>query len=116
MSRMTRSDTAGSQNSTKSDVGPLKWMAPEAMQHRQYSEASDVWMFGCTVIEIITRGEPFPDMPAMQVGTKIIMKQLRPELPAETPAAMATVMDQCFEYVPSDRPTFAELSNQLQPA
>jgi serine/threonine protein kinase len=116
MSRMTWSDNSGTQNSTKSDVGPLKWMAPEALQHRQYSEASDVWMFGCTVIEVVTQCEPFPNLAAMQVGTKIIMKQLRPQCAPGTPTAMATVVNRCFEYEPSDRPTFAQIAQGLAPA
>jgi serine/threonine protein kinase len=115
MSRMTWSDSAGTQNSTKSDVGPLKWMAPEAMQHRQFSEASDVWMFGCTVIEMVSRTEPFPDLPGMSVGTKVIMQQLTPACPAETPHAMSVIVDRCFAYEPRNRPTFAQLFQELSP-
>jgi len=39
----------------KNSVGPLKWMAPEAVQSRIYSTYSDVWSFGITCIEILTR-------------------------------------------------------------
>lgn len=49
------------QNITETVVGPLKWMAPECFQ-RQYSQKSDVWAFGVTVVEILTQNIPFPDM------------------------------------------------------
>jgi serine/threonine protein kinase len=31
---------------TQSGVGPVCWMAPESIAHRNYSKKSDVWTFG----------------------------------------------------------------------
>ena len=33
----------GALNQTKSEVGPLKWMPPEAIKDRMYSVKSDAW-------------------------------------------------------------------------
>ena len=42
---------------------PVKWMAPEALAHRIFSERTDVWSFGMLVYEMFTLGEdPFPDL------------------------------------------------------
>lgn len=38
---------------------PVRWTAPEALQHRKFSSASDVWSFGILVWEIMS----FSDRP-----------------------------------------------------
>eukprot|EP00731_Ephydatia_muelleri_P011732 Em0006g626a len=36
---------------------PLRWTAPEALQYKKYSTASDVWSYGCVMYEIWSMGE-----------------------------------------------------------
>ena len=39
---------------------PVKWTAPEALNYRKYSAASDVWSFGVVMYEIWSLGhKPF---------------------------------------------------------
>ncbi len=35
---------------------PLRWKAPEVLQERRYSTASDVWSFGIVMYEMLTYG------------------------------------------------------------
>jgi focal adhesion kinase 1 len=115
LSRMTWNDADSGPSTTASNVGPIRWMSPESLQYRQYSEKSDVWMFGATIVECISRREPHHDMPSFEVGTKTIMRTQRPCSPDGTPPAMAPIIDSCFGWEPIERPSFAQIVAQLSP-
>jgi hypothetical protein len=40
---------------TDSSRGPVAWMAPEQMEAREYSQKSDVFMFGVCMFEMVGR-------------------------------------------------------------
>ncbi|EDQ85572.1 uncharacterized protein MONBRDRAFT_34165 [Monosiga brevicollis MX1] len=42
--------------SAQDDSLPFRWMAPEAITQRRFSEKSDVWSFGVLLFELTTRG------------------------------------------------------------
>ena len=48
---------------------PVKWTAPEALMHRKYSSASDLWSYGCLLYEIWSLGyKPFHDVTNAEVN------------------------------------------------
>lgn len=49
------------------EAPPNKWLAPEAIRDRNYSFKSDVWSLGITFIEMLTRKEPYAEIPLAQV-------------------------------------------------
>lgn len=54
-------------NFSKSNVGPLKWMAPESIEYKQYSFKSDVWSFGVLLVEIATREGPYKNLDGKEI-------------------------------------------------
>jgi serine/threonine protein kinase len=43
MSRILQKEEEGK---TKTNIGPIRWMAPESLANQTYSKKSDVWSFG----------------------------------------------------------------------
>ena len=127
---------------TSSNVGPVRWMAPESLRQRQYSTASDVWSFGvvrgcggdatpcfgrkplltpCVVAhqllyEMVTRGrDPWEGMGLMSVGAKVLGGDtLDSHLPPDVDPTLRTMMRECWQFAPSDRPHMADLCARLQ--
>ena len=55
----------------------IKWTAPEALNYRKYSTASDVWSFGCLVYEIWSMGcKPFMEMTNFEVHISISLNDI----------------------------------------
>ena len=51
----------------KKKITKKKWSAPELLEQLKYSFKSDIWSFGITCIEILTRNDPYPQMKALNV-------------------------------------------------
>ena len=48
---------------------PVKWTAPEALDYKKYSTASDVWSYGCLLYEIWSLGHNlYKEISNIEVG------------------------------------------------
>jgi len=99
---------------SRSVIGPIKWMSPEALSKKKYSEKSDVWAFGVTCCEILTRKDPYPNMDMIQVSIAVVSEDLTPILPRSCPPPLSKILMPCFSYEPEKRPTFATLLEQFE--
>lgn len=91
-------------------VGPVKWMAPESVWESKYSFKSDVWSFGVTCREILTRESP------VYSCDRFKPPQIREALtfPDFTPPDLKDLIMSCFGDTPDDRPPFKEILQKLQ--
>ncbi|KAG9282828.1 protein-tyrosine kinase 2-beta-like [Astyanax mexicanus] len=88
---------------------PIKWMAPESINFRRFTTASDVWMFAVCMWEMMSCGQ----QPFFWLENRDVINQLeqgirlpKPEL---CPPALYSLMTCCWSYDPGERPSFTEL-------
>uniref|UniRef100_A0A7N8WNV9 non-specific protein-tyrosine kinase n=1 Tax=Mastacembelus armatus TaxID=205130 RepID=A0A7N8WNV9_9TELE len=88
---------------------PIKWMAPESINFRRFTTASDVWMFAVCVWELMSRGQ----QPFFWLENRDVINQLEQGIrlpkPDNCPPAIYSLMTRCWSYDPKERPTFTEL-------
>jgi len=105
-------DSNQEQNQTRSKTGPLRWMAPEALTSQLYSNKTDAWAFGVTLIEIVTRQKPFPNATPMEVAQYVCSGNTM-AVPPNSPAILHQIMTLCFAFEPQNRPEFSQLQEIL---
>ncbi|XP_006005126.1 tyrosine-protein kinase ABL2 isoform X2 [Latimeria chalumnae] len=87
---------------------PIKWTAPESLAYNTFSIKSDVWAFGVLLWEIATYGmSPYPGIDLSQVYD-LLEKGYRMEQPEGCPPKVYELMRACWQWSPSERPSFAE--------
>uniref|UniRef100_A0A8C7V1N2 Fibroblast growth factor receptor n=1 Tax=Oncorhynchus mykiss TaxID=8022 RepID=A0A8C7V1N2_ONCMY len=92
---------------------PVKWMAPEALFDRIYTHQSDVWSFGVLLWEIFTLGgSPYPGVPVEELF-KLLKEGHRMDKPSTCTHELYMMMRDCWHAVPSHRPTFKQLVEDL---
>nr|XP_026694587.1 activated CDC42 kinase 1 isoform X3 [Ciona intestinalis] len=94
---------------------PFAWCAPESLKLRQFSHASDVWMFGVTLWEIFTYGhEPWLSYNGAQILHKIEKENERLSQPDNCPDSFYIIMRKCWKLAPSERPSFAQIKEMTK--
>jgi serine/threonine protein kinase len=99
---------------TKTNIGPIRWMAPESIAQQIYSPKSDVWSFGIVVYEIVARREPHTDVNPLEVGLFIRDQYLTPKIPVQCPPVLRELMQLCWQTDPNKRPSFKEICQMLR--
>ena len=105
-----------------SEALPVRYMSPEAIERRRFSEKSDVWAFGVLLWEIATLCM-FPyDSLGVHVGSDNDVKSgicngsLRLPRPPGCPEPVFRIMLACWEASAQSRPNFRELRFIIQEA
>jgi len=99
---------------TRTNFGPLKWMAPEAILEKKYSNKSDIWGYGVVCWEVVTRNNPWQGTSNVEVAHKVVKEHLHLVVPEECDPDVATLMVDCWEYYPEDRPDAKDICRRLK--
>ena len=98
------------------DALPIRYLSVEALKKHKYSEKSDVWAFGVLAWELLTDGEtPYFRIPNdAEVIVHVVDKGGRLDKPPEEACPSQHLWDNvvtpCWEKLPKNRPTFAQLA------
>jgi serine/threonine protein kinase len=94
---------------------PIKWMAPESIQGRVYSESTDVWSYGVMCWEVFSGGRiPYAGVSPLTLVRELLEghRLYRPNN-AACSGEMWDTMTLCWSESPEERPRFANLVTTL---
>ena len=112
---LATSSRAATVGHTNSNMGPLKWMSPEAILRQEYSEKSDAFSFGVCLWEMLFRQSPYPGFHDLQAALLVANDpSFRPPIPEACPGPIKQLMLDCWVPQPELRPSFREILSRLQ--
>ncbi|EKX39566.1 hypothetical protein GUITHDRAFT_45179, partial [Guillardia theta CCMP2712] len=92
---------------------PVRYMSPEAIKKRQYTEKSDVWAFGVTCWEIMTSGKtPYFHIADDESVSAYVCdggRLRREEIDEGCPDRVWELVQCCWKENDENRPKFSEL-------
>ncbi|XP_038597442.1 tyrosine-protein kinase receptor TYRO3 [Tachyglossus aculeatus] len=92
---------------------PVKWLALESLADNLYTVQSDVWAFGVTMWEIVTRGQtPYAGIENAEIYNYLIGGN-RLKQPPECLEEVYELMCRCWTADPKGRPSFSTLRLEL---
>ncbi len=111
------SDFGLSQKRKSGHIGTPYWMAPELLMGGHVSTAGDIYAFGVTLWELMTRKSPYADLdiPHVLILQQIRDGTLRPDCSEGLEEDLIVCMQKCWSHDPAERPTFEELDIKLIP-
>src|SRR6266540_3135313 len=93
--------------------GVISYMAPEILQGKEYTMASDIYSFGMIMWELITGRMPFWNQNNDIELLIKICKNFRPPIIKNTPRYYIELMQECWDSDPNKRPTALNIYERL---
>lgn len=109
------------------NIGTWRWMAPEVIKHDsnahtpkvgeelKYPFKSDVYSYGMVCYEILSGRLPFLDLQHVKLGKmkELIEAGRRPQIPSHCPQNVKEMIQRCWSFDATKRPTFEEICFEL---
>jgi len=97
-----------------SEAVPIRWIPPEALKRRRWTEKSDVWAFGVLMWELWSAAQiPYSLIGSDEEVGRLVCSGRRLEQPEGCPDSVYTLMARCWEERAIHRPSFKELRAEL---
>ncbi|KZV93248.1 kinase-like protein [Exidia glandulosa HHB12029] len=98
--------------------GTYRWMAPELVleEGARHSYASDVWAFGCLIIEVQSGQVPYHSKANYPQVVAALAKFEPPEIPKSDSACLSTVMTGCLIFNAHERPSPSHIISHIKPS
>eukprot|EP00931_Biecheleriopsis_adriatica_P077152 TRINITY_DN50771_c0_g1_i1.p1 TRINITY_DN50771_c0_g1~~TRINITY_DN50771_c0_g1_i1.p1 ORF type:complete len:1325 (-),score=261.01 TRINITY_DN50771_c0_g1_i1:45-3818(-) len=107
---------AASASMMKSMVGTILYSSPEIVQHKPYTNKTDVWALGCLLFKMATLRDPFSGSNPLSVARKIVESAYDPLDEDENSAMLRETCQKCLTVDPDMRPDIQEVCQLITPA
>lgn len=67
------------------------------------------WEDACTCAQV-----PYAGVSGIQAALAVMHRGLRPDIPGHTPPALASLIRDCWQPLPDQRPSFADVAARLE--
>ena len=84
-------------------------MAPELLRGETYTEKIDVYSFALTLFELFTGETPYIKFSFAELVEKVGGQDFRPPLATESPPAVRSLIETCWNTTALLRPSFKEI-------
>ena len=110
--------TLKSQAKETRDVGTLLWNAPEVLQGKAATPASDMYSFAIIAWEMTTRRLPYCDpmtrKPTDSHWQSKVIAGYRESIPSDCPSELAIIIQTCWAQDSNQRPSTAQVAQILE--
>jgi serine/threonine protein kinase len=101
---------------TMTICGTPSWVAPEIFRGERYTETVDVYSFSIVLWELFCQEKPHRKYDAQHIPFLVAEKHLRPVVPNHLPPTLSTLITDCWDETPSNRPNFRTIVARLNQA